>query len=176
MQPYKLKYHKNSVLLIAMVGIPVFFISLMLYCLFNLPTSLSEPSTLILICLSVVFMATTLLWITRTQIFVSGKVQINEKGIRFKLKSTSFLYRRTNFFCHWDNVTGVTEMFDNHNGGYFYKVAFKSPNFVAYFSPLKKHEKEAERFFTELQFYKESYNIPLQLPLNIKLNPSNSFD
>ncbi|WP_293311334.1 hypothetical protein [Pedobacter sp. UBA5917] len=121
-------------------------------------------------------MATTLLWITRTQIFVSGKVQINEKGIRFKLKSTSFLYRRTNFFCHWDNVIGVTEMFDNHNGGYFYKVAFKNPNFVAYFSPLKKHEKDAERFFTELQFYKESYNIPLQLPLNIKLKPSSSFD
>jgi hypothetical protein len=120
-------------------------------------------------------MALILLWITRTQIFVRSKVLINEKGISFKLKSTSFFYRRTNFFCAWENVTSVTEMFDNHNGGYFYQVAFNNPDFVANFSPLKNHETEADRFFSELQYYQESYNIAHQRLVSRKLNPSNSF-
>ena len=175
MHPYKLKYHKNSVLLIAMVGIPVFFISLMLYCLFSLPTSLSELSTLILVSLSIISMALILLWITKTQIFVRCKVLISEKGISFKLKSTSFLYRRTDFFCGWEHITSVTEMFDNHNGGYFYQIAFNNPDFVANFSPLKNHESEADRFFSELQYYQDSYNIAHQLPLSRKLNPSSNF-
>jgi len=175
MYPYKLKYHKNSVLLIAMVGIPVFFITLMLYCLFSLPTSLSEISTLVLVSLSIISMALILLWVTRTQIFVQSKVLISEKGISFKLKSTSFLYRRTDFFCGWENVTSVTEMFDNHNGGYFYQIAFNNPDFVVNFSPLKNHESEADRFFSELQYYQDSYNIAHQLPLSRKLNPSGNF-
>jgi hypothetical protein len=175
MHPYKLKYHKNSVLLIAMVGIPMFFISLMLYCLFSLPTSLSELSTLVLVSLSIISMALILLWVTKTQIFVRSKVLISEKGISFKLKKTSFLYRRRDFFCGWEHVTSVTEMFDNHNGGYFYQIAFNNPDFVANFSPLKNHETEADRFFSELQYYQESYNIAHQLPLSRKLNPSNSF-
>lgn len=176
MHPYKLKYHKNSVLLIAMVGIPMFFISLMLYCLFSLPSSLSETSTLIFVSLSIILMALLLLWITKTQIFVHSKILISEKGISFKLKSTSFLYRRTEFFSGWENVTSVTEMFDNHNGGYFYQIAFKNPGFVANFSPLKNHEIEADRFFSELQYYQESCNIAHQLPISRKLNPSNSFN
>jgi len=175
MHPYKLKYHKNSVLLIAMVGIPVFIISLMLYCLFSLPTSLSELSTLILVSLSIISMALALLWVTKTQIFVHSTVLINEDGISFKLKSTSFLYRRTDFFCGWEHVTRVTKMFDNNNGGYFYQIAFNNPDFVANFSPLKNHETEADRFFSELQYYQESYNIEHQLPISRKLNPTNSF-
>jgi len=175
MHSYKLKYHKNSVLLIAMIGIPVFFISLMLYCLFSLPTSLSELSTLVLVSLSIISMALILLWVTRTQIFVHSKVLISEKGISFKLKSTSFLYRRTDFFCGWENISRVTEMFDNHNGGYFYQISFSHPDFVANFSPLKNHETEADRFFSELQYYQESYHIAHQLPLNRELNTSNSF-
>ncbi|ARS42152.1 hypothetical protein CA265_21830 [Sphingobacteriaceae bacterium GW460-11-11-14-LB5] len=120
-------------------------------------------------------MALLLLWITKTQIFVHSKILISEKGISFKLKSTSFLYRRTEFFSGWENVSSVTEMFDNHNGGYFYQIAFKNPDFVTNFSPLKNHEIEADRFFSELQYYQESYNIAHQLPISRKLNPSNSF-
>ncbi|WP_343522779.1 hypothetical protein [Pedobacter sp.] len=175
MYPYKLKYHKNSVLLIAMVGIPVLFISLMLYCLFSLPSSLSETSTLLFVSLSIILMALFLLWITKTQIFVLSKISISEKGISFKLRKTSFLYRRTDFFSEWENVTSVIEMFDNHNGGYFYQITFKNPAFVANFSALKNHETAAERFFSELKYYQESYNIAHQLPLSRKLNPSNSF-
>ncbi len=171
MHSYKLKYHKNSVLLIAMVAIPAIFISLMLYCLFNLPTSLSELSTLFLVATAMISMALFLLWITRTQIFVHSTVLINENGISIKLKSTSFLYRRTDFFCSWENVTSVTEMFDNFNGGYFYQIAFNNPDFVANFSPLKNHETEADRFFSALQYYQENYQMVHQLPFN----PSNSF-
>lgn len=175
MHPYKLKYHKNSVLLIAMVGIPIFFISLLVYCLFSLPQSLSEFSTLMLVSLSIITMALIVLWITKTQIFVRSKVHIDENGIRFKLKSTSLLYRRTEYFSGWENISRVTEMFDNHNGGYFYQIAFKNPSFIANFSPLKNHEAEAERFFLELQHYQENYNIAHQLPYSTALKPSNSF-
>ena len=175
MHSYELKYHKNNVMLIAMIGFPVLFISLVLYCLFGLLTSLSEGTTLILVSLSIISMALMSFWVTKTQIFVHSTVLISEDGIGFKLKSTCLLYRRTDFFAGWDNVTQVTEMFDNHNGGYFYQIEFKTPNFVANFNPMKDLEAEADRFFSELQHYQENYTITNQLPLNVTLKPSGSF-
>lgn len=175
MHSYELKYHKNNVMLIAMIGFPVLFISLVLYCLFGLLTSLSESTTLILISSSIILMALVSVWISKTQIFVHSKVLISEDGIGFKLKSTCLLYRRTDFFAGWDNVTRVTEMLDNQNGGYFYQIEFKNPNFVANFNPLKDLEAEADRFFSELQYYQENYGIVSQRPSNAKLKPSVSF-
>ena len=162
-------------MLVAMIGFPLLFISLLLYCLFGLLTSLSESTTLILVSLSIISMAIMLFWVLKTQIFAHSKVIIGEDGIGFKLKSTCLLYRRTDFFTGWDNVTRVTEMFDNHTGGHFYQIEFKNPSFVANFNPLKDLEVEADRFFSELQHYQENDNITNQLLLNTKLKPAGSF-
>jgi len=175
MHAYKLKYHKNNVMLIAMIGFPLLFISLVMYCIFGLFTSLSEGMMLMLVSLSIISMALMLFWVAKSQIFVHSQVLIGEDGIGFKLKSTSLLYRRTDFFSGWENVSRVTEMFDNNNGGYYYQIEFKSPNFVANFNPAKDLEAEADRFFAELEHYQENYHISNHLSLNGKLQPSNSF-
>lgn len=175
MHAYKLKYHKNNVMLIAMIGFPLIFISLVMYCIFGLFTSLSEGTMLMLVSLSIISMALMLFWVAKTQIFVHSQVLIGADGIGFKLKSTSLLYRRTDFFSGWENVSRVTEMFDNNNGGYYYQIEFKSPNFVANFNPVKDLEAEADRFFSELEHYQENYHISNHLPLNGKLQPSTGF-
>lgn len=164
MKSYALKYHKNNVLLIAIFGIPIFFVSLMFYSLFSLPTSISEISILILASLSIIFVSLLLIWIKNNQIFVSTKVFVNETGISYNLSRSSFFYRRTDFFSGWEKVSSITEMFDNHNGGYFYQITFKDPNFTANFSPLKNQELEAENFFAELQFYQENFNLDHNIP------------
>ncbi|RQO78503.1 hypothetical protein DBR40_06040 [Pedobacter sp. KBW01] len=175
MHIYKLKYHKNNVMLIAMIGFPVLFISLVMYCIFGLFTSLSEGMMLMLVSLSIISMALMLFWVAKTQVFVNSKVLIGDDGIGFKLKSTSLLYRRTDFFSGWENVSRVTEMFDNNNGGYYYQIEFKNPHFVANFNPVRDLEAEADRFFSGLEHYQENYHISNHLPLNTKLQPSNSF-
>lgn len=175
MHAYKLKYHKNNVMLIAMIGFPLLFISLVMYCIFGLFTSLSEAMMLMLVSLSIISMALMLFWVAKTQIFVHSEVLIGDDGIGFKLKSTSLLYRRTDFFSGWENVSRVTEMLDNNNGGYYYQIEFKNPNFVANFNPAKDLEAEADRFFSELNHYQKNYHIGSQLPLSGKLQPSNSF-
>ncbi|KLT64527.1 hypothetical protein [Pedobacter sp. BMA] len=153
MSSYKVKYHKNSVLLIAMAGIPVFFISLMFYFLFNIPTPSSELVILLLTALLVATIFSLLIWIKNTQIFVAAKVSLENEGITIKLKRTSFLYRRTMVFSSWKNIDRITEMFDNHNGGVFYQIAFKSPNYVINLGALKHADAEAIQFFRELQYY-----------------------
>ena len=155
MSSYQVKYHKNSVLIIAMAGIPVFFISLMFYFLFNIPTPSSELLILGLTVLLVTVIFSLLIWVKNTQIFVAAKVSLNDDGITIKLKRTSFLYRRTVFFSSWKNVDKITEMFDNHNGGFFYQIAFKSPNFVVNLGVLKNADAEAQQFFKALQYYQE---------------------
>ncbi|SDC96418.1 hypothetical protein SAMN04488024_103469 [Pedobacter soli] len=165
MRAYKLKYHKNRVLLIAMAGIPLLFISFLLFFFFKVPALLPESYTLIFVSLYLIIMALIIMWITRTQIFVHCKVSMDENGISFKLKNGSILYRKTDFFSNWENISQVTEMFDNYNGGYFYQIVFNNPNFTANFSPLKNQEEDAERFFSKLRYYQKNYSTISQFPL-----------
>ncbi|TCD11665.1 hypothetical protein EZ449_05255 [Pedobacter frigidisoli] len=164
MKSYQLKYHKNSVLLIAMLVIPFFFISLLFYILFSLPTSISELSILALVLSSIASVFLLLFWVKETQIFVTAKIIINNEGIAFELKKSSLFYWRTSFFSGWERVSNITEMFDNHNGGYFYQITFKNPAFTVNFSPLKNHQLEAEHFFAELQYYQENFNLDHNIP------------
>ena len=170
MHSYKLKFHKSNVLMIVMIGIPVIFLSFLFYFLFSLSSLFSTPLLLTIVSVSIIVLTLILLWIKNTQIFVSTTVSISNKGIGFKLHK-SFLYSLSDFFSEWDNVESITEMFDNNEGIHVYKIQFKNPRFVANFSALNNHELEAEKFFSELQYYQENFILShLRYQLNAHRN------
>ncbi|MBC6110735.1 hypothetical protein ACFOG5_16865 [Pedobacter fastidiosus] len=159
MQSYKLKYHKNSLLLITMIGFPIVCATIMFAFLSNLPQSLPEWAMLIMVCSSLVLMVAFLFWMINTQLIVRCAVKVNDKGINLKIDQPSLFYKPKDFFAGWENVNHITEKFDGRNGSYYYQVSFKNPSFNANFNALNGGEEEAEKFYTELRYFQETYSL-----------------
>jgi len=142
--------------MVMMVGIPLAFLPCLFYFLFSLSSLFSTPLLLTIVSISIILLTLFLLWIKNTQVYVSTTVSLSNKGITFKL-NRSFLYSLSEFSTHWDNVENIKEVFDNNEGTHLYQIKFKNPTFTANFSALNNHELEAEKFFSELQYYQETF-------------------
>lgn len=159
MQCYKLKYHKNSLLLISMIGFPIVCAAVMFAFLSSLPQSLPEWAMFGIVCSSLIIMVTFLLWLINTQLIVKCAVKINDKGINLKINQSGLFYKQKDFFTDWKNVNHITEKFDGRNGNYYYQISFKNPSFKANFNAINHEEAEAEKFYTELRYFQEIYNF-----------------
>lgn len=159
MQSYKLKYHKNSLLLISMIVFPVMCAGVMFAFLSSLPQSLPEWAMLTLVCSSIGIMIAFSFWMINTQLIVKCAVKIDERGINLKISKSSLFYKQKDFFAGWENVNQITEKFDGRNGSYYYQIAFKTPSFKANFNALNRGEEQAEKFYTELRYFQETYNL-----------------
>ena len=157
MKSFNLKYHKSSVLLKTLLAIFASSAVAMLIILLNLPNTLSVGLIVPFITISLLIIFGVFKWITGTYIFVPCTTAISEKGISFKIEKASFLYHQKEFSSGWDNITHISEKFDNNNAEYFYQVTFKNPYFKANFSARENGFDEAEKFFAELRFYKETH-------------------
>jgi hypothetical protein len=159
MQTFTLNYHKNSMLLLSMLCIPILYSGLTLAILLKLQPSIADWLIFVIIASSLLMMILLLRWVIYSQIMVQSKVSINDKGISFKLQKNSFLYRYVDFYSGWENVNNISEIFCSRTGNYFYRITFKNPFFSANFSAIKNGEAEAEKFFSELDYYKETYGL-----------------
>ena len=159
MQTFTLNYHKNSMLLLSMLFIPISYSGLTLAVLLKLQPLVAEWIIFLIIVLSFLLMILLLRWVVYSQVKVQCKVSLDDKGISFRLQKNSFLYRYVDFYSGWENVNNISEIFCSRTGNYFYRLTFKNPFFSANFSAIKNGETEADKFFSELNYYKETYGL-----------------
>jgi len=158
MQTFYLNYHKNSTLLFCMVSAPISIAGLTLAVLLNLPHTVSQYVFISIIIASFLLMIILLKWLINTKIIINAEISLNHKGLHFKLKKDTFFYQTKDFFSGWENVDNVEEIFCSKTGKYFYKIKFTNPNFIANFSAIGDDQYEADRFYTELTYYQETYS------------------
>lgn len=158
MLPYRLLYSKNSVLIMAMILIPIFGVGLMFAILLNLPKDLPDWTIFSFIIFFLFVLVVSLLYIIKKWLNVPCNTFVNETGISFKFEKKNFFYKYNDFFSGWENVTNISETAYNEQGN-FYQITFKNPSFTANFSAIKAKEEHAEKFFNELTYYQDLYNL-----------------
>ncbi|MFC3561461.1 hypothetical protein [Pedobacter jamesrossensis] len=157
MQNFNLNYHKNSILLTSMVAVPLIIAGSALMVLLSLPLGLSEFVYITIIAISFIFMITFLRWLINNFIIVPCKATISQEGIFFSLKKRSFLYKTNEFFSAWENVSSISEIFCSKTGRNFHRITFINPKITANFSAIKYTESDADKFFNDLNYYKETF-------------------
>jgi hypothetical protein len=158
MLPYRLLYSKNSVLILAMILIPILGVGVMFGILLNLPKDLPDWIIYSLIVFFLIILVIFLLIIIKKWLNVPCQAFANENGISFKFEKRNFFYKYNDFFSGWENVTNISDTAYNEQGN-FYQITFKNPSFTANFSAIKTHEENAEKFFNELTYYQDLYNL-----------------
>ena len=88
MLPYRLLYSKNSVLILAMILIPIFGMGIMFAILLNLPKDLPDLIIYILIVFFLIVLVISLLLIIKKYLNVSCTTFVIESGISFRLEIT----------------------------------------------------------------------------------------
>lgn len=159
MQTFNLNYHKNTILLISMIAVPMVIAGLTLSILLALPSRLPEFVFIAIIVISVLFMVAILRWLINKVIIVPCQTTISHEGIFFALEKKSFLYRTNEFFSGWENVTSISEIFCSKTGRNFHRITFSNPTITANFSAIRYNELEADKFFTDLSYYQDTYMI-----------------
>ena len=158
MQSFQLNYHKNTTLLVFMLAVPAAIAAVTLLVLLNLSTQLSEYVFISIMATSLLLMTTVLRWLINQKIIISADISLSHEGLFFKLNKPTFIYQTKDFFATWKNVKNVSEIFCSKTGMYFYRINFIDPYFTANFSAIKNEREEAEKFFSELTYYHESYS------------------
>lgn len=158
MLPYRLLYSKNSVLILAMILIPIFGVGLMFAILLNLTKDLPDWTIFSFIIFFLFVLVISLLYIIKKWLNVACNTFVNESGISFKFEKKNFFYKYNDFFSGWENVTNIAETAYNEQGN-FYQITFKNPSFTANFSAIKAEEEHAQKFFNELTYYQDLYNL-----------------
>lgn len=159
MQTFNLNYHKNIILLVSMIAVPIGVAAIALFILLNLPADLGELVFITIIAISFLCMVAILRWLINNLIIIPCLATISHEGIFFTLKKKSFLYKTNEFFSGWENVTGISEIFCSKTGRNFHRITFKNPNITANFSAIKHNELEADKFFSGLSYYQDAYMI-----------------
>ncbi|WP_316769555.1 hypothetical protein [Pedobacter frigiditerrae] len=158
MLPYRLLYSKNTVLILAMVLIPISGMGVMFAILLNLPKDLPDLIIYILIVFFLIILVLSLLLIIKKYLNIPCKTFVDETGISFKFEQKNVFYKYNDFFSGWENVTNISDTAYNEQGN-FYQITFKNPSFTANFSAIKGEEENAEKFFDELTYYQDLYNL-----------------
>lgn len=159
MQTFNLNYHKNTILLISMIAVPVLIAGVTLLILLSLPSHLPEFVFITIIIISVLIMVATLRWLINNVIIVPCQATISHEGIFFTLEKKSLLYQTKEFFSGWENVTSISEIFCSKTGRNFHRITFSNPSITANFSAIKYNELEADKFFNDLSYYQDTYMI-----------------
>lgn len=160
MKNHTLNYHKNSLLLVVMISIPLLGALLLLLTLLSIPKDFFGIINIGLIISSVVLMAGILYWAINKEINIPCSVVVNDKGIGYKFLKRSLFYKTKDFYAGWENVTGISEVFCAATGKYFYRLKFQNPQITVNLSPSKNNESEAEAVFSELDYYQDTFSIP----------------
>ncbi|TCC93449.1 hypothetical protein EZ428_01375 [Pedobacter frigiditerrae] len=141
-----------------MILIPTFGMDIMFVILLNLPKDLPDWIIYGLIVFFLIVLVVSLLLMIKKWLNVPCKTFVNESGISFKFEKKNFFYKYNTFFSGWENVTNISDTAYNEQGN-FYQITFKNPSFTANFSAIKTEEEDAEKFFNELTYYQDLYNL-----------------
>lgn len=142
-----------------MIAIPLLGTLLLLITLLSLPKEFFGVLTVSSIVATIFLMAMVLYWAINKEINIPCKVEIHEKGIGYKFLKKSLFYQRRDFYSGWENVTGISEVFCNATGKYFFRLKFRNPNTTVNFSPVKDREAEADYLFSALDYYQNAFQI-----------------
>ena len=154
-----LNYHKNILLLCFIIAITLLGTLLLLITLLSLPKESFGILTVSSIVTSIFLMAIVLYWAINKEINIPCKVDVNENGIGYRFLKRSLFYQRKDFYSGWENVIGISEIFCNATGKYFYRLKFKNPNITVNLSPIREKDAEADYLFSELEYYQNTYLI-----------------
>ncbi|WP_316735495.1 hypothetical protein [Pedobacter aquatilis] len=160
MKNHTLNYHKNSLLLVFMITIPLLGALLLLIALLSIPKDLFGTISVVVIVSSVILMAGIFYWGVNKEINIPCNVVLNEKGIGYKFLKKSLFYKNKDFYAGWENVTGISEVFCTTTGKYFYRLKFQNPKITVNLSPSKNNESDAEAVFAEIDYYQDTFSIP----------------
>jgi hypothetical protein len=158
METFRLLYNKTNVIILAIVAIPIVSVGLLFACLFNLPRNSPDWLVIGIICVYLVLLVLGVLYGINKKASIPCKVTVNEKGVGFEFEKSSFLYKIDKFFSGWENITNISENFYDGEAN-FYRITFNNPSFTANFSAIKGEEAGAEKFYSELAYYQELYNL-----------------
>lgn len=148
-----LNYHKNNLLLAAMVLIPIAGAAILLQILLYIASASSGVVNILIITTFIILTAFILYWIINKQIIIPCEITLTKNGFNFRLLKKSILYSTQDFFSTWENVAGISEVFCTFTGKYFYKIKFSNPEITANFSPQKNEEAEADCLFSAFDDY-----------------------
>jgi hypothetical protein len=159
MNVFQLQYHKSSVLVTTLAGVPTIGALLMFIMLYHLPINTSFWLISMLITTFLLIMIFILRWVIKTQIFVPCAVSIEQEQMKLEITENNLFYNKRNFSAPWENILSIEEKFSIQHGNYSYAVIFTAPYFKANFSMKENYEDEAENFFKLLRYYQENKKI-----------------
>jgi len=137
---------------------PILGMGILFALLFNLPKDLQDWIIYGIIFSFLILIVVVLLLVIKKWLTVPCKTFVNENGISFKFEKKNFFYKYNDFFSGWENVTNISDTTYNEQGS-FYQISFKNPTFTANFNAIKGEEENAEKFFDELTYYQDLYNL-----------------
>ncbi|UEG49005.1 hypothetical protein LK994_10190 [Ferruginibacter lapsinanis] len=156
---YQLRFQQNSKIALVLVVVPIVGVLLMLFPLAFLNVEIPEWGLFTIIMIGIIFIVGFTIYLVINKTVVDCNVTINADGFRYELQGASFMYPRKIFFSTWDNISNISDSTDTKSSLTFYQVGFISPAFTATFNFRQGYESDVHFFWSDLQRYKNHYNI-----------------
>lgn len=123
MKTYRLQFNKNNVIILTLVAVPLIGMAALFVLLFSLPTTTPDWIIITIISIFLVLMSGLVVFIAVRYLTIPCRLTLEESGLHYEFERKSLFYRRNSFFSGWENVTNISENFNNGQGS-FYRISF----------------------------------------------------